>query len=303
VPLLVLSGKGGVGKSTLTSQLAYALAMLPKASSTFQLQSIDEERLDELNQVGCLDLDLCGPSIPIMMQHSYLDNPTNSMKDSDITAPTAFIYEQEGFWMPHMLEENLSVMSISYLLPNTEEGMGESAVIWRGPKKHAMIKQFLKNVSWGTLDYLIIDTPPGTSDEHLSLGKLLEWHPLLCAIIVTTPQEVALQDVRKEIDFCRKLNIPIIGVIENMAEFHCPCCKHISYIFPHQSCQEGTSHGFESAREMANRLNLPFLGCLPLEPSLGKACDQGKSFIADFLTQALLHDSSIYKAFQAIVTS
>lgn len=111
-------------------------------------------------------------------------------------------------------------MSIGFLLASPDD-----AIIWRGPKKNGMIKQFLGEVDWGSLDYLLIDTPPGTSDEHLSAATYLSKAGLTGAVIVTTPQEVALLDVRKEIDFCRKVNINILGVVENMAIFVCPCCK------------------------------------------------------------------------------
>lgn len=111
-------------------------------------------------------------------------------------------------------------MSIGFLL-----GSPDDAIIWRGPKKNGMIKQFLSEVDWGNLDYLLIDTPPGTSDEHLSANTYLSEANLSGAMIVTTPQEVALLDVRKEIDFCRKVKMPILGVIENMSVFICPCCN------------------------------------------------------------------------------
>jgi Mrp family chromosome partitioning ATPase len=111
-------------------------------------------------------------------------------------------------------------MSIGFLLSSPDD-----AVIWRGPKKNGMIRQFLSEVDWGNLDYLLMDTPPGTSDEHLSASTYLSQAGLTGAVIVTTPQEVALLDVRKEIDFCRKVNIRILGVVENMSIFVCPCCK------------------------------------------------------------------------------
>lgn len=118
------------------------------------------------------------------------------------------------------MEDNLSVMSIGFLLSSPDD-----AVIWRGPKKNGMVKQFLGEVDWGTLDYLLVDTPPGTSDEHLSSVQYLLKAGLTGALLVTTPQEVALLDVRKEIDFCRKTNVKILGVIENMSLFVCPNCK------------------------------------------------------------------------------
>ncbi|ROT81502.1 putative cytosolic Fe-S cluster assembly factor nubp1-A-like [Penaeus vannamei] len=130
-------------------------------------------------------------------------------------------------WSPVYISENLAVMSIGFLLNSADD-----AVIWRGPKKNGMIKQFLRDVDWDSLDYLVVDTPPGTSDEHLSIVQYLSASPPVAAVIVTTPQEVALLDVRKEITFCRKVNIPIIGIIENMTTFVCPKCKTETAIFP-----------------------------------------------------------------------
>lgn len=136
-----------------------------------------------------------------------------------------------------------------------------------------MIRQFLTEVDWGSLDYLLLDTPPGTSDEHLSATTFLSntgenWG----SILVTTPQEVALLDVRKEISFCRKLKVPIVGVIENMSVFVCPKCSTNSEIFP-------ASDG--GAKTMCEEMNVPFLGKLPLDPKLTKCCDEGTDFIAE----------------------
>lgn len=166
------------------------------------------------------------------------------------------------------IEDNLSLMSIGFLLANPSD-----AVIWRGPKKNGMIRQFLSEVDWGTLDYLILDTPPGTSDEHLSATLYLKNVGITGAIIVTTPQQVALLDVRKEIDFCRKANIPILGVIENMNIFVCPKCKNSEEIFPAL-----TGGGYAMAKE----LNIEFLGSLPLDPLLARCCDEGKNFLTEF---------------------
>jgi Mrp family chromosome partitioning ATPase len=123
-------------------------------------------------------------------------------------------------WTPVYASDNLAVVSIAFMLSSPDE-----AVIWRGPKKNGLIKQFLKDVSWGPLDYLVVDTPPGTSDEHLSLAQYLKATGIDGAVVLTTPQEVALLDVRKEITFCRKVGIPLIGVVENMAGFVCPSCQ------------------------------------------------------------------------------
>lgn len=157
------------------------------------------------------------------------------------------------------------MMSIGFLLSSPDD-----AVIWRGPKKNTMIKNFLRDVDWGDVEYLVVDTPPGTSDEHLSIVQYLSKANIDGAIVVTTPQEVSLQDVRKEISFCRKVNLPILGVVENMSGFVCPKCKVNSAIFP------ATTGG---AEKMCQDLELRFLGKIPLDPAVGKCCDEGKSFL------------------------
>jgi len=162
--ILVLSGKGGVGKSTVTSMIARCLA----AS-------------DPDCQVGVLDVDLCGPSLPRVFG-----------------AEGEQVHQSGSGWSPVYVAENLCLMSAGFLLPGPD-----AAVIWRGPKKNGLIKQLLRDVDWGSLDYLLVDTPPGTSDEHLSVTQLLP--DAAGAIIVTTPQEVALLDVRKEMNFCKKV--------------------------------------------------------------------------------------------------
>eukprot|EP00656_Telonema_subtile_P040786 TRINITY_DN45866_c0_g1_i1.p1 TRINITY_DN45866_c0_g1~~TRINITY_DN45866_c0_g1_i1.p1 ORF type:complete len:325 (+),score=90.01 TRINITY_DN45866_c0_g1_i1:144-1118(+) len=227
--VLVLSGKGGVGKSTVSCQLAHGLAR-------------DEDR-----QVGLLDIDICGPSVPTIM---------------GLVGET--VHKSNLGLSPVYVEDNLAVMSIGFLLADPDE-----AVIWRGDKKSGLIKQFLKDVHWSELDILLIDTPPGTSDEHLSINTYLKEVGVDGALIVSTPQEVALLDVRKEINFCRKAGIKVLGVIENMAGFVCPSCKGESQIFP------STTGG---AAKMAAEMGVPFLGRLPLDPSLLKACETGTSF-------------------------
>uniref|UniRef100_A0A2I3MMU0 Cytosolic Fe-S cluster assembly factor NUBP1 n=1 Tax=Papio anubis TaxID=9555 RepID=A0A2I3MMU0_PAPAN len=219
--ILVLSGKGGVGKSTFSAHLAHGLAE------------------DENTQIALLDIDICGPSIPKIM----------------------------GLEGEQYVEDNLGVMSVGFLLSSPDD-----AVIWRGPKKNGMIKQFLRDVDWGEVDYLIVDTPPGTSDEHLSVVQYLAAARIDGAVIITTPQEVSLQDVRKEINFCRKVKLPIIGVVENMSGFICPKCKKESQIFP------PTTGGAEL---MCQDLEVPLLGRVPLDPLIGKNCDKGQSFFID----------------------
>jgi Mrp family chromosome partitioning ATPase len=136
-----------------------------------------------------------------------------------------------------------------------------------------LIKQFLRDVDWQDLDFLLVDTPPGTSDEHLSVAQYLKESGIDGAIIITTPQEVALQDVRKEIDFCRKVKIPIVGVVENMSGFVCPNCKGESTIFP------PTTGG---AEKMAKEMDVKFLGRIPLDPRIAKSCDMGVSFLDEY---------------------
>ncbi|CAJ0769372.1 4550_t:CDS:2 [Entrophospora sp. SA101] len=244
--LVILSGKGGVGKSTFTSQLGFAFSS------------------NENIQVGIMDIDVCGPSIPKIM----------GLEGEQI-------HQSLSGWSPVYVQENLGVMSIGFMLPNPDE-----AIIWRGPKKNGLIKQFLKDVDWGELDFLLIDTPPGTSDEHLSIVQYLKDSGIDGAIIITTPQEVALQDVRKEIDFCKKVKIPILGVVENMSGFICPNCKEESVIFA------ATTGG---AKKMAEDNEIPFLGSIPLDPRIGKSCDSGLSFLYEY------PDSSASKAYLKII--
>ena len=203
------------------------------------------------NTVGIMDTDICGPSIPKMM----------GVEDETIHISNAG-------WSPVWVADNLSVMSVQFMLPNRDD-----AVIWRGPKKNGLIKQFLKDVEWGEMDYLLVDTPPGTSDEHLSVSSFLKESGIDGAVVVTTPQEVSLLDVRKEIDFCRKAGIKVLGIVENMSGFVCPKCTHKSQIF------KATTGG---ARMLAKETGIPFLGAVPLDPRIGMACDYGESFFDSF---------------------
>eukprot|EP01089_Gocevia_fonbrunei_P001824 TRINITY_DN11744_c0_g2_i1.p1 TRINITY_DN11744_c0_g2~~TRINITY_DN11744_c0_g2_i1.p1 ORF type:complete len:318 (-),score=70.86 TRINITY_DN11744_c0_g2_i1:245-1198(-) len=230
--ILILSGKGGVGKSTFSSQLSWAFAE------------------NSEKQIGLLDIDICGPSIPKIMG---LEGEQIHMSNSGWTP----VYVGE--------ENNLAVMSVGFLLNNPNE-----AIIWRGPKKNGLIKQFLRDVDWGDLDYLLIDTPPGTSDEHLSITQYLKSTHVDGAVIVTTPQEVALADVRKEVNFCKKIDLPILGVVENMSGFVCPKCKTETQIFM-------PSTG--GAEKMCKDMGLDFLGKVPLDPTLARACDEGQSYL------------------------
>jgi Mrp family chromosome partitioning ATPase/predicted Fe-Mo cluster-binding NifX family protein len=226
--ILVLSGKGGVGKSTVAANLAVSLSLAGK-------------------MVGLLDIDIHGPSIPKILN---LENKRLEAIDN--------------YLFPVPVSPNLIVMSIGFMLEN-----GDSPVIWRGPMKYQMIKQFLKDVEWGHLDYLIIDSPPGTGDEPLSIIQMLDKPD--GAVIVTTPQQVALADVRKGISFCRSLSLPVLGVIENMSGFVCPQCNHVTDIFK--------SGGGET---MAAEMKVPFLGRIPIDPQIVYACDSGKPYVQQY---------------------
>ena len=179
--LLVLSGKGGVGKSTVAANLATALAQTGK-------------------RVGLLDIDVHGPSIPRMMG-----------------IETAQVRGTGEELLPVKVSDNLAVMSIGFLLPDRRQ-----AVIWRGPRKHGLIRQFLTDVAWGPLDYLVVDSPPGTGDEPMSIAQLVG--SSAGAIIVTTPQEVAISDVRRCVTFCGEVSLPVVGILENMSGLVCPKC-------------------------------------------------------------------------------
>lgn len=229
--ILVLSGKGGVGKSTVTMLLSRYLA-----------------KTNNDKNFGVLDIDICGPSQPRLL----------GVEGENV-------HQSGSGWSPVGVDDNICLMSIGFLL-----GSPDDAIIWRGPKKNGMIRQFLSEVDWGNLDLLLLDTPPGTSDEHLSVVSYLRGEKSessLKAIIVTTPQEVSLLDVRKEINFCKKQDIQIIGVVENMSGFRCGHCGNTSEIFPAKT---------GGARKMCDEMNVPFLGSLPLDPELTKACDKGE---------------------------
>ncbi|KAI7257280.1 Cytosolic Fe-S cluster assembly factor [Hortaea werneckii] len=221
---------------------------------------------DVSKTVGIMDTDICGPSIPKMMG---VEEET--------------IHVSSTGWEPVWVGDNLGVMSVQFMLPNRDD-----AVIWRGPKKNGLIKQFLKDVEWGEMDYLVVDTPPGTSDEHLSVNSYLKESGVDGAVLVTTPQEVSLLDVRKEIDFCRKAGIPILGLVENMSGFVCPKCTHTSEIF------RATTGG---GRRLAKETGVPFLGAVPLDNRIGMACDYGESFFDNF------PDSPTCKALKEVVES
>ncbi len=240
--ILVLSGKGGVGKSTVAANLAVALAQVGR-------------------KVGLLDVDLHGPSIPKILG---LDGRRLSAG-------------QGNSMEPFQLMSNLSVVSIGLLLESASD-----AVIWRGPMKHNVIRQFMANVTWGDLDFLVIDAPPGTGDEPLAVAQLVgegAW-----AVVVTTPQEVAIADVRRSVSFCKSLSLCIIGIIENMSGLICPHCAKQIDLFK-----------VGGGENLATEMNVPFLGRIPIDPRIVTSGDAGQPFVQYFA------DSPAGEAFTKII--
>jgi ATP-binding protein involved in chromosome partitioning len=223
--IMVLSGKGGVGKSTVSVNLAYALSAHGK-------------------KIGLLDLDMHGPNVPKMLG---LEEHKLAILDNRIE--------------PVHVTGNLSVISMAFLLPDTS-----TPIIWRGPMKMAAIQQFLGEVNWGPLDYLVVDLPPGTGDEALTIAQIAP--NVRGAVIVTTPQDVATLDARKSAKFIEKLGLPVIGVIENMSGMLCPHCGGEIDLF-----------GKGGGRKIADELGVPFLGSIPLDIEMRKAGDEGRPFI------------------------
>jgi len=223
--ILVLSGKGGVGKSTVAANVACSLSM--KGFRT-----------------GLLDVDFHGPSIPTLL--NLEGRP---------------VYSGPAGLMPVEYNRELKVMSMGFLLKNQDD-----AVIWRGPLKMQVMKQLLEDVMWGDLDFLVMDFPPGTGDEPLSIAQLIP--DVDGAIIVTTPQNLSLNDVRKSIHFCHQVKIPVLGVIENMSGFICPHCQGVVDVF-----KKG------GGETMADQMGVPFLGRIPMDPSIVEASDAGFPFM------------------------
>lgn len=240
--ILVMSGKGGVGKSTVSVNLALGLA-----KKGFK--------------VGLMDVDLHGPDVVRML----------NLKGS-VQPPAA----PGGLIAPLMYNDNLKIVSLEYMMQDRDQ-----AIIWRGPMKISAIRQFIADMDWGELDYLIVDAPPGTGDEPLTVVQTI---PLTKAIVVTTPQKVALADVRKSINFCKTVKIDIVGVVENMSGFICPHCNKTVDIFK--------SGGGE---EMAREFDIPFLGKIPMDPRVVAAGDDG----TPYLTSS--EESPAAKAFQTII--
>lgn len=255
--VLVLSGKGGVGKSSITTQLALTLSL-------------------QGHSVGVLDIDLTGPSVPRFF----------GIEEKKVR-------QAPGGWIPVDVHEAqtlppksdptngngdaatqgqkigaLSCMSLGFILANRSD-----AVIWRGPKKTAMVRQFLTDVLWPELDFLLVDTPPGTSDEHISLLETLlkqvalptaPPNQLAGAVVVTTPQAISISDVKKELNFCKKTGIRVLGVVENMAGFVCPNCSECTNVF---------SKG--GGEIMARDFQVPFLGSVPIDPAFVMLVEEG----------------------------
>lgn len=240
--ILVMSGKGGVGKSTVSVNLALGLAKLGY-------------------QVGLMDVDIHGPDVVRMLNMTGTLQPP---KNPDDLIP------------PLKYNDNLKVVSLEYLMRDRDE-----AIIWRGPLKIQAIRQFVSDMDWGELDYLIIDAPPGTGDEPLSVAQTI---PHVKAVVVTTPQKVALADVRKSINFCKTVKVEIAGVVENMSGLVCPHCHETVNIFK--------SGGGEA---LARELELPFLGKVPMDPMVVLAGDDGTPYLSSN------EDSPAIRAFDKVV--
>ena len=234
--IAVGSGKGGVGKTTVTVNLAVALAQTGAA-------------------VGLMDADIYGPNVPLMM--GIVGRPY-AIEDRIQT----------------LSNYGVRVMSMGFLTSD------DTPLIWRGPMLHNVIQQFLRQVDWGQLDYLLIDLPPGTGDVQLSLTQTV---PLMGAVIVSTPQDVALQDARKAILMFRQVRVDVLGIVENMSYFQCPKCSERTHIF---------SHG--GGATTAANFGVPFLGEVPLNTSLREGGDAGKPVVASD------PDSPVAKAFKEI---
>ena len=237
--ILVMSGKGGVGKTSTSVNLSIALAK-------------------KGYQVGIMDVDLHGPDVPRMLG---LEG-----------APAINANNKLG---PLSYSQNLKAISIESLTPNKDD-----AIIWRGPLKFSAIKQFIGEVDWQNLDFLVIDSPPGTGDEPLTVAQTISDAK---AIIVTTPQEVALADVRKSISFCKTVNMEIYGLIENMSGFSCPHCGEVIELF-------GSGGGEKTAAQMG----INFLGRIPFDPQMVSCGDSGACY------QDVHNDSEVTRAFAKV---
>lgn len=237
--LVVMSGKGGVGKTSTSVNLSIALARVGY-------------------RVGLMDVDLHGPDVPRVLGLTGMIGLSPNHKLD-----------------PMRYNDNLKVVSIESLTPSKDE-----AIIWRGPIKFSAIRQFIADVEWGELDFLLIDAPPGTGDEPLTVAQTI---PDARAVIVTTPQEVSLADVRKSISFCRTVKMDIFGLVENMSGYICPHCGEQADLF-------GSGGGERTATEAA----IPFLGRIPFDPQVVVCSDGGKSF------QEAYPESPVTQAYETI---
>ena len=233
---IIMSGKGGVGKTSTSVNLAIALA-------------------SQGAKVGLMDVDLHGPDVPRMLGFQGLLEVSAEQK-----------------LLPMRYNENLSAVSVESLTPGKDD-----AIIWRGPVKHSVIQQFIGEVAWGDLDFLLIDAPPGTGDEPLTVAQCIKEAE---AIIVTTPQEVSLADVRKSINFCKTVHMDIFGLIENMSGFACPHCHAVLDPF-----------GSGGGERTASSMGIPFLGRVPLDPQMVTCGDAGVAY------QEKFPDSAVTRAY------
>jgi len=226
--ILIMSGKGGVGKTTVTVNLANAL-------------------VDGGHTVGILDTDLHGPNVAKML----------GCEDGQL-----YSNDEGKTFEPVEVRKGLKVMSLAFATSK------DQPIVWRGPMKMSAIRQFLEQVDWGALDYLLIDSPPGTGDEQLTVCQSIK--PMTGAIIVTTPQDVAILDARRSVNFAKQLKLPVLGVIENMSGLICPHCG-----------QEIDLFGKGGGKKMAEEMEVPFLGAVPIELPVREDEDAGRSVLAD----------------------
>lgn len=242
--ILVMSGKGGVGKSTVSVNLAIGLAARGY-------------------KVGLMDVDIHGPDVVRMLNmHGRLEGSLTP----------------EGKMPPMEYSPNLKVMSLESMLENRDD-----PIIWRGPLKNQAIRQFIADVAWGDLDYLIIDAPPGTGDEPMAVANTIKDAK---AVVVTTPQDIALADVRKSINFCKHVKMRVVGIVENMSGFICPHCDKPVDIFK--------SGGGE---QLAGEFSVPFLGRIPVDPKVVMAGDDGRPYLSSGA------DTPAARAFEAVLAA
>jgi len=237
--ILVMSGKGGVGKTSTSVNLSIALA-------------------NKGFKVGIIDVDLHGPDVPRMLGIEGMPEVNQNKKLN-----------------PMRYSDNLKAISIESFTPNKDD-----AIIWRGPLKFSAIRQFIGDVDWGNLDFLVIDSPPGTGDEPLTVAQTITDAR---AVIVTTPQEVALADVRKSINFCKTVNMEIFGLIENMSGFACPHCSEMIELF-----------GSGGGEKTAGQMGIHFLGSIPFDPRMVACGDSGACY------QELHNKSAVTRAFGSV---